>query len=276
MKTNIMRKILPAWLAILVSASAVAAWADGKSAGDEKTYTGTVKAVDVAGKTIKVQWLMLSKHFVLGDNCALVLGDKKDVSLGDFQPGQKVEVTYKSASGVLVANRIEQEKMLFKGEVVALDANGRTVIVRNRGTSKMFTLPDSCMVVLNGDKSGTFNDVKPGSRVTVVYEVPGNELVARQIEEKSAVFVGSLDAINLPDRTVSAGKKYLSDKKFHLADDCAIMVNGKPEGRMNDLRLGQKYELSYDTVDGINVVNRIAPLPTQETSEVSQAGQAGH
>jgi hypothetical protein len=80
--------------------------------------------------------------------------------------------------------------------------------------------------------------------------------------------VGTLDSINLADRTINSGKRLLGDKKFHLADNCVILVKGKPDGQMSDLRLGQTYELAFDTVDGVNVVNRIAPVKTPAPQDI--------
>jgi hypothetical protein len=61
--------------------------------------------------------------------------------------------------------------------------------------------------------------VRIGGRVTVTYETPQNLLMARTIEQKSALYVGTLSAINQPDRTVSADKRFLGDKRFHLASE---------------------------------------------------------
>ncbi|HMH07167.1 MAG TPA: hypothetical protein VK579_10860, partial [Terriglobales bacterium] len=43
-------------------------------------------------------------------------------------------------------------------------------------------------------------DVKVGHHVSVVYELPGHSPVARAIEQTSATFVGTLDAIDTSAR----------------------------------------------------------------------------
>lgn len=48
-------------------------------------------------------------------------------------------------------------------------------------------------------------------------------------------------------------------KKFNVGDDCAVVINGKPGGKLTDLRPGESLMFSYDNVNGVNVVNRIAP-----------------
>lgn len=270
MKTMILRTVRTLCVTVLVSACAVSAYADGKMAAKEKTCSGTITAVDAKEKVIKVQRYLLNKTFVLGENCVLALSNKKEASLGDFRPGQKVNVNYIDASGVLVADRIAQEELRFSGQVRALDRNAHTLRIGHWGTGKTFTIAGDCNVLLNGDAKGGLDDVKVGNRVTVIYEVPANRLTARQIEQRSILFVGSLQAISLSDQTVCAGNGHRKDTVFHLADNCAIIKDGKPEGRLNDLRLGQKYELSYDSVDGVNVVNRIAPAGAPEKPAMSQ------
>ena len=131
-------------------------------------------------------------------------------------------------------------------------------------------MADDLGVVLNGSNRGTLDDVKLGSQVTVVYEIPSNQFVARQIESRRNTFVGALGAVSMPDRTIKAGKGLLGDKKFHLTDNCVIVINGKTDAKLSDLQVGQNYEFDYEVVDGVNVVNRIAPVQTQEKTEVSQ------
>ena len=57
-----------------------------------------------------------------------------------------------------------------------------------------------------------------GHHVTVVYDLPGDAPVARAIEQTSATFVGTLDAIDASIRMVKA-KHLVGDKKFNLADN---------------------------------------------------------
>jgi hypothetical protein len=135
--------------------------------------------------------------------------------------------------------------------------------------NKTFMLANDCQVVGHGKGSVTLENVKWGDRVTVVYEVPEDKLVARKIELPDTVFTGSLAAVDAADRTVTAGKRYLGDRKFHLADDCVIIANGKFNGRMSDLRVGRDYELNYQSVGGVNVVDRIAPAETTTKNETA-------
>jgi hypothetical protein len=235
--------------------------------GKEKICSGTITSVNAKEKVLKVQSFLFSKTFVVGDNCVLSVADRRQATLGDFRAGQKVEVQYKDA-GVLIANRIVQEKLAVSGEVQMIDRGSHVLKVRNGGGSKTFKLEDNCAVLLIADNRGTLEDVKLGNRVTVVYEAPGDLLVAREIEQKSVLFIGILDGVNAEERTLSVGKRFLGDKKFHLADRCAIIVDGRQDAKLNELRLGRKYELNYDNVDGVNVVNRIAQVEELENASV--------
>jgi len=92
--------------------------------------------------------------------------------------------------------------------------------------------------------------------------------VARRIEQTSATYVGTLDAIDASSRMVRA-KHLVGEKRFNLADNCKIVVQGKVNASLSDLRLGQKLAFSYDEVDGVNVVTRIGPAEGSATSETA-------
>jgi Cu/Ag efflux protein CusF len=275
MKTNMISAAGTAGLAalLLVSASAISARAEDRTAATEKTTSGTITALDAKEKVLKIQGMLFAKTFVLGDNCSLAVGNKADASLGEFRPGQKVTVNYRDADGVLVADRVTQNKLFFTGEVSAMDGKSHTLTVRSHGALKSFSLADNCGVTLNAKASGKLDDIKLGSHVTVIYETPNGRWTARWIEEPSQHFTGTLGSVNLVDRTVTASKPLLGDKKFHVGDDCAIVINGKVAGagRLKDLHPGEGCELSYDTVDGVNIVNRIALMTASDTSAQTTA-----
>lgn len=270
MKTTILRTARTLCATVLVLACAVSAYADGQTAAKEKSYSGNLVSIDAANGVIKVQKYLFHKSFVLGHDCALTLGDQSSASLGDFRPGQKVSVSYVDAHGVLVADRVAQENMLFIGQVRDLDPVARSITVWNLGGSKTFALAKHCSVVLHKDAKGRLADVKLGDRVTVVYETPDDRLMAREIERKSITFAGTLNSIDYAAHAVTVGEKGRGGKLFRLSDDCAIMVNGKPEGSLDNLQAGKRYDLSYDTVNGVNVVNRIALARLQGATEISQ------
>ena len=256
MKTNILRTL---WVtAILATCSVCLKAAEQPASGTEqKHWAGTVSEVDAKERIVKAKRFLSSKTFNVPENCAFSINDKKDSSLSDLRPGHKVHFTYQNVSGVLVANRVAQEDLVYQGTVKYIDPKNRTLTVKRAGSSKAFRIAEDCKVLVKDDKSGTLDDIKTGHKVSVTYETPNEALVARRIEQKSSTFVGDLSAIDVPARTVKA-RQLFTNKKFNLADGCAIVLNGKENAQLSDLRIGQKVTFSYEDVGGVNVVNRIA------------------
>lgn len=249
--------------ASVLTAAVVTASADqaATAAKPDKNYTGTIISVSPTEHTLDVRGFLFSKKFNLGDNCTYVLLENPGGTIGDLRLGEKVAVKYQDASGVFVADRVKQEPMRYEGMVTAIDPENHTLTVHVRGMDKTFQIADDCSVVLRDDKSGTLNEIQVGNHVTVTYETPNDTLTARQIAQTSATFTGTLTAIDLGERTVKA-KTLFDTKKFNLADNCAIVINGKTDGQLSDLKPDEQLVFSYNDVNGINVVNRIADANT--------------
>jgi len=268
MKTT--NTVLSQWTAIglsmLVAGATLPALADDSAAAvkPEKTYTGTVVSVNPQEHTLKLRGFLFSKTFNLGDNCTYTFVDKDKGALGDVHPGQKMEVSYQDAHGVLVAGRVAQQPMREEGAVKAIDPAQHTLTLRYGVMEKQFQLPDDCAVTLRGGKSGTLADIQPGNHVTVTYEMPNDQATAREIAQTSATFTGELTAIDLGQKTLKA-RSLLDTKKFVMGNDCAVVINGKPDGKLSDLKPTEELVLSYNDINGVNIVDRIAPA--NETSK---------
>ena len=272
MKTNLLHAARTLALGVLIAANTSVAVADDHPAADMKTATGTIGTINAKDKVLKLQGMLFTKTFVLGDNCALTMTDMKTGALTDFRAGEKVDVSYRNVDGVLIASSIAEVRLMYTGTVLAFNPAEHSLTIKHNGTVRAFKVADNCGVILNNDAKGVLDNVQVGNQVTVVYETPNGQWTARRIEQRSLQFTGSLDAIHIADRTISAGKKMIGDKEFHLASDCAFVNNGVIGGRMQDLRLGQSYELSYTTVNGVNIVTRIAPAPVaDQTGTVKQS-----
>jgi predicted RNA-binding protein len=275
MKTN-MRRI---WLAVSVSALAMASLSGAAEpsatiSGPEKMFTGTVSAVDLNEHTLKIQGtLLFAKKFNLGAACSYTfLGNPNGAEAG-LHPGQKITVNYQNADGVLVADRIEQQPMRFAGWVKAVDPGARTVTVRpagfeGLGFGKRFEFADGCRVALRGDKVGTFADIQAGNYVTLTYETPPGLPTIQRIDQTSEQFTGSLTAIDLDGKTVKA-KTAFDTKSFNVGDHCVIVIHGKNTGHLSDLKPDDQLVFTYDEINGVNVVNHIAPAK-DTTSAVSR------
>jgi hypothetical protein len=266
------------WTAVCVSvltmAGALTSSADdaATNAIPHKSYTGTVVSVDGKEHTLGVEGFFTSKTFNLGGNCAYTFVDKGAGAIGDLHPGQRVEVVYQEAHGVLVADRVTQEPMCYEGTVKACEPGQRTITLRGRGRDKTFPIAGDCKVVLRGDKSGSLADIQTGNYVTVTYEIPNNKPTARGIAQTSETFTGSLTAIDLDTKTVKA-TALLDTKKFNLGDNCAIVINGKIDGQLADLKPNDKLVFSYDEINGVNVANRIALVGTPQATATPSGSQ---
>jgi hypothetical protein len=269
MKTPIIKNWLAACAsALLVTVGISMADQATTTSPPEKNYTGTVVSVDPQDHVLTVKgWAFSKKSFNLGDTCAYTLLDKNPAMVGDLRVGQKVNVSYQDAHGVLIADHVAQQAMNYEGMVKAIDADKRQLTLES---DRHLQIADDCKVVLRNGKAGTFSDIKVGNHVTVTYETPGDLKIARQIAQTSIAFTGTLTAIDLGDRTVKASTTFAT-KKFNLADNCAIVINGKPDGKLADLKPNDRLVFNYDEINGINVVNRIAPVDEPPTNSVAAA-----
>lgn len=272
MKTTAYRIGTACALSVLTAITAMRVSADqpATTAKQDKTYTGTVVSVDSKEQLLKVKGLMVSKEFNLGENCAFAFADQNAGNINGLRPGQRITVSYQNAHGVLVANRIEQKPLRYEGTVKAIDPQTRKLTVHHRAMNKKFEIAGDCRVMLRDERTGTLTDVKPGHRVTIVYETPDNKATARRIEQTSATYAGTLTAIDLNERTIKA-KQMFGSKKFNLADNCTIVLDQKTEAQMRDLKPGDALVISYEPVNGVNVVNRIARNegPAESASEMT-------
>jgi Cu/Ag efflux protein CusF len=252
--------------AVMTATAAFNAPADQATpaAGPEKCYTGQIVSIDPQNRTLSVQsWMLSKKEFNLGDKCAYVVWGINNSTAGDLRPGQKVSVVYQDSHGVRIADRVEQRPMQYEGMVTAIDFNKHTLTMHQRGFDEPMVIADGCNVTLRDNKPGVLTDIQPGDHVTVTYETPNDIRVARQIAQTSSAFTGRLTAIDLDQKMVKA-KSTFETKKFNLADNCAIVIAGRTDGTLSQLKPGDRLLFNYDTVNGVNVVNRIAPAPAEE------------
>ncbi len=261
-------KIGTAVLAAALTTAAFSASADqaATAAKPEKSYTGTVVSVSPQEHRMSVrEWALSKKTFNLGENCTydmLFTTPGNNGTANDLRPGEKVTVNYQTSHGVLIADRIEQQPMRFEGKVGTIDPTKQTLTLHRPGLDKELQIAGACIVKLHNDKPGTLADIRPGDHVTVTYETPHGTPTAREIAQTSMEYTGSLTAIDLGEKTVKA-KAMFDTKKFNVADNCAIVVNGKTDGKLSDLKPNEQLVFTYDEINGVNVVNRISPAPVE-------------
>ena len=259
--------------AVLTATSVLNARADqpAPAAGPEKTYTGQVVSVDPQDRMLNVKsWMFSNKEFNLGANCTYVLLGVNNGTVGDIRPGQKITVHYVDSQGVRIADLINQHPMQYEGMVTVLDPNRHMLTLRRDGMDQPIQIADGCNVTLRDNKAGVLADIQPGNHVTVTYETPNGAPTARQISQTSIAFTGKLTAIDLEEKTVKA-KGAMETMKFNLADNCAIVINGRTDGKLSQLQPDERLLFNYDSINGVNVVNRIAPAPVEQRNALTSA-----
>ncbi len=167
---------------------------------------------------------------------------------------------YQNANGVLVAQKIAQQDMVYNGYINAIDTTNRTLVVKHGLFTRNFSIPENCNVILKDDKPGTLDDLKIGNTVKVFCEQMNDGSLAERIQQPDATFDGTIRAIDADTRMIKA-KAFLSEKKFNLADGCKIVIAGNPDGELSDLRIGDEVVFSYENVNGVLVVDRIGREP---------------
>lgn len=242
-----------------------------KPAKPDKQFTGTVTSVNPQDRTLNAKGFFFNKRFNLGAACTYTMLDNKSGALADLRPGEKVTVSYQNANGVLIADGVAQEPMRYEGMVQAIDPAAHALTLHEAGFNRKFQIADDCGVALRDNKPGTIADIQAGDHVTVTYETPGNHLTARQIAQTSVEFTGTLTAIDLGERTLKA-KSLFGSKQFNVGDNCAIVINGKPGGRLSDLKPEDRLVFSYDEINGVNVANRIAPVEAKPGPVAANSG----
>lgn len=245
------------------------------AAQKEKSFKGNVVAVDAPDRTISVKGLFFTRNFNTATDCKVSFQDKPVASLAELRPGQKVDVRYDENNGVLIARQIAQHDLIFAGHITAIDLAARTLTLKEGMTTHNLTIAPDCAVVMKDDKWAALSSLQVGDAVQVIYEPVKGLHMASRIEQKSEMFVGTIEAVDATTRSVKA-KDLLSEKKFNLADDCPIVIAGKPDGSLNDLRIGNRASISYDNQDGVLVANRISPMPASSGAETARNAKAGN
>lgn len=63
----------------------------------------------------------------------------------------------------------------------------------------------------------------------------------------------------------------LGTKKFNVADHCMIVLNVRTDAGLRDLKPGDRLTFSYDEVEGVNIVNRIATADRPSETVTAQS-----
>ncbi|HEV2693930.1 MAG TPA: hypothetical protein VG347_13635 [Verrucomicrobiae bacterium] len=226
----------------------------------DKTYTGTVSSIDPQTHVLGVQgWTTLSKKFIFNDSCTFAQLDKNKASAKDLRIGERVSVSFEEVNGAVVANRVQQEAMRFEGTVKDINLKTNLMVLHQTALDKELLLPVDCKIVLYDGKPGALADIESGDHVMAIFETPNATPIARQILKVSIPFKATLSAVDAEKQTVTA-RTSSATKTFAVAANCVYAVNGLTDAKIKDLnvRLGDHFVFSYETINGVETVSRIA------------------
>lgn len=258
MKTKLLRTLIG--IAVTSTGLQFSALAGTEVLAKEAASSGAIAAVNPANRTMTLKQFLRSRTYNLPSNCAISIGNKHDVTLADLKPGMDVDVIYKKSDGVLIASQVTQEQKILTGSIKSLDGQAHKFALENKAITHDFKVADDCQFLVN-DKATAWKDLKVGQRVTVHYVKENGAKFAERILNPHATLVGKLEAIDHVTDMVQA-RHLLQNKKFALAKDCKIVINGKADGQLRDLRIGQTVAIDYRDVNGVFIATRIAPSET--------------
>ncbi len=268
MKTMQIHTAVTAAMALLGVACVSPAFGEPSAAQTEKEFHGSITTVNAPENCLTVKGYFLTRNFNTAGTCEVSLQDKPMAALTDLRPGQKVDIRYDEDKGVLIARHIAQHDIIYSGHITAIDPATRKLTLKEGVLTRNLDIAPDCAVVLKDNKPGMLDSLQVGDAVHVVYEPVKGAHMASRIEQKSETFAGTIQAIDATTRTVKA-KDFLTEKKFNLADDCSIVINGKPYGSLSDLRIGDEVTFNYQNADGVLVASRVSPMPAATATKVA-------
>ncbi|MGV3753885.1 MAG: DUF5666 domain-containing protein [Verrucomicrobiota bacterium] len=267
MKAKLLRKlmVLGLTLTLLPGASLVTAEAGSptsaptpapaKATAKALEFTGTISMVDAEERTVKVDKFLMDKTFNLAEKCTFAIGLDKESSLDNLTPDMEVTVRYQEADGVLVATHIAQRWYTHTGYIKAATPASREIVMERMGMAKKYKVNDNTRLTIHND-TAKLGDLKPGQKVTITYTKQGDIWLAQKVEDTSETFNGTVEAIDAGSNTIKV-KSLVNTRKFNLGEGCKIVLNGETNGKLKDLRIGQKVTIDYEEVKGVMVAARI-------------------
>jgi len=275
MKAKLIRKLmilgltftlLPGMSLVMAEAgSPTATPAPAKAAAAVKAleFTGTINVVDAEERIVKVDKFLMDKTFNLAEKCTFAVGLDKESSLENLTPDMEVTVSYQEADGVLVATHIAQRWYTHTGYIKTTTPASREIVMERLGMAKKYKVNDNTRLTIHND-SAKLGDLKPGQKVTVTYTKQDDVWLAQKVEDTSETFTGTVEAIDAGANSIKV-KSLINTRKFNLGEGCKIVLNGETNGKLKDLRIGQKVTIDYEEVKGVMVAARIE-LGTAQTA----------
>jgi hypothetical protein len=272
MKTMLKYTVAAKAAALVGLACATPALGAPSSAQSECTFSGSVTAVDSPDHTLAAKGWFMTRNFILGRDCKVSLQDKPVAALTDLQPGQQVDIRYRDENGVRIATHIAQHDLAYSGHIVSINPQDRTLLIKTGAMTRQLTLAPNCAVHMRRMTNATLASLQTGDAVYVVYDRVNGSHVAQRIEENSAMFVGTIDAIDASSHSLKISDKQ-GERRFDLADNCPIVIDNRLNGTLYNLQIGERVKVDYNNVDGVLVADRVSPLVTEPMAPPPQSAQ---
>jgi serine/threonine-protein kinase len=181
--------------------------------------------------------------------------ENRSVTLADLKPGDRAEVASMAEPGGRKAVRLAAERVVgFRGVLRATEPTRRefTFALGAGDTAELVTLPlaDACEVTLNNQRNiqqrlARPADLLPGDEVAVQHDTKIVRMDARRVFRAA----GTLEKIDYATRLLELrvqGKPAATVYLAHAA--CTVELSGQRAG-LDDLRVGDALEVTYDTPD---------------------------
>ena len=144
----------------------------------------------------------------------------------------------------------------FTGIATAVNAQDKTIKVKQFLFNRTFNLADNCKIVMPDKSSGSLTDLRPGQKLEVRFEKDRGVLIAYQITRQNLTSTGYIDAINASGKLLVLRNGLLREH-FVLSKDCTVTVEGGKAGSPDELKPGQTVLVNYEEQNDNKVVRSI-------------------
>lgn len=148
-------------------------------------HTGRITTIDAANRQLVIKQGAFNRHYVLAQECPVILNNGETGTLESLSVGQTVNVTYEPKNDSLTAVKIERGNETFTGVIRGIDASTKTVKARSGFTDRVFHLANGCVINVPGKTDASISDLRIGDRASFTYDNVKGVWVADWIAQTS-------------------------------------------------------------------------------------------
>jgi Cu/Ag efflux protein CusF len=165
------------------------------------------------------------------------------------------------ALGVMAAVSVpaRAEEKVFRDKVKSVNADKKTFTMTDeQGKEFTYKLDDNSIINDGTDKGGLAN-LKAGDEVTVLYEIGVLANTARYVlvhndkNKDRELARGAVKTWDADKKEMTITELNQKDRTFNVGGDAKVELSGKP-AKLNDLKLGDRVTMIYDSKGGKNTV----------------------